>query len=199
MRRARPIRVRWCPSVMCSGSPPSGFVMAATCSRSTRTDELVKVLARRAAQPQPGASSSGSTRRCNSPLLGPRASQGRGDAQGHALPDGSLRGAGRARARDPGLEENHLPVVPRASQGEERERAGEMSAPLARSLPPGARLLPDGASAAVMIAEDDDFLGAASQQQMASDIARLKADEQDVLLLSGNKTGVESAAPWHDE
>src|SRR5215468_8206606 len=35
MPRVRPIRVRWWPSVMCSGSPPSGFVMAATCSRST--------------------------------------------------------------------------------------------------------------------------------------------------------------------
>jgi len=37
-----------------------------------------------------------------------------------------------------------------------------------------------GVSAGVVIAEDDDLLGAASQQQMASDIAKLKADEQDV-------------------
>ena len=37
-----------------------------------------------------------------------------------------------------------------------------------------------GVSAGVMIAEDDDLLSAASQQQMASDIAKLKADEQDV-------------------
>ena len=36
-----------------------------------------------------------------------------------------------------------------------------------------------GISAGVMIAEDDDLLGAASQQQMASDIAK-QADEQDV-------------------
>ena len=36
-----------------------------------------------------------------------------------------------------------------------------------------------GVSAGVMIAEDDDLLGAASQQQMASDIAK-QADEQDV-------------------
>jgi hypothetical protein len=35
----KPIRVRWCPSVMCGGSPPSGFVMAATCSGSTRDGE----------------------------------------------------------------------------------------------------------------------------------------------------------------
>ena len=33
-----------------------------------------------------------------------------------------------------------------------------------------------GVSAGVMIAEDDDLLGAASQQQMASDIAKLKQD-----------------------
>ena len=36
-----------------------------------------------------------------------------------------------------------------------------------------------GVSAGVMIGEDDDLLGAASQQQMASDIAK-QADEQDV-------------------
>jgi hypothetical protein len=71
--------------------------------------------------------------------------------------------------------------VPGASQGEERERAGEMSAPLARVRFPQARgYVPTGVSTGVVIAEGDDLLDAASQQQMASDITRLKADEQDV-------------------
>ena len=56
-----------------------------------------------------------------------------------------------------------------------------MSAPLRRVRFPQARgYVLRGVSAGVMIAKDDDLLGAGSQQQMASDIAKLKADEQDV-------------------
>jgi len=47
-----------------------------------------------------------------------------------------------------------------------------MSAPLRRVRFPQARgYVLRGVSAGVVIAEDDDLLGAASQQQMASDIA----------------------------
>ena len=53
-----------------------------------------------------------------------------------------------------------------------------------------------GVSAGVMIAEDDDLLGAASQQQMASDIAKLKADEQDVFdKISSESPTRPAAAP----
>ena len=56
-----------------------------------------------------------------------------------------------------------------------------MSAPLRRIRFPQARgYVLMGVSAGVVIAEDDDLLGAAGRQQMASDIAKLKADEQDV-------------------
>jgi len=50
----------------------------------------------------------------------------------------SLRGASRTRVRDPGPENNHLPVLQGASQGEERERAGEMSHAL--SVPRSAKV-----------------------------------------------------------
>jgi hypothetical protein len=68
------------------------------------------------------------------------AGQGQGDVQADAVPDRGLRRASRTRVRDPGPEENHLPVLQRASQGEERERAGEMSRSLcALRLCPGLR------------------------------------------------------------
>jgi hypothetical protein len=77
----------------------------------------------------------GSTRPCNSSLLGLCAGQGRRDVQGHALPAGRLRGASRTRVRDPRPEKNHLPVLQGASYGEGRERAGEMSCGLCATLP----------------------------------------------------------------
>jgi hypothetical protein len=46
-----------------------------------------------------------------------------------------LRGASRTRVRDPGPEENHLPVLQGASQAVERERAGEMSRRAQRGSP----------------------------------------------------------------
>jgi hypothetical protein len=58
--------------------------------------------------------------------------------------------------RDPGLEENHLPVVPGTSHCEERERAGKVSTPLRRVRFPQARgYVLMGVSAGVVIAEDD--------------------------------------------
>jgi hypothetical protein len=78
------------------------------------------------------------TRPCNSPVLGLRAGQGQGDVPGDALSDRGLRRARRARVRDPGPEENHLPVLQAASQGEKRERAGEMSHGL--SMPRSAKV-----------------------------------------------------------
>ena len=56
-----------------------------------------------------------------------------------------------------------------------------MSPPLRRVRFPQARgYVLRGVSAGVVIAEDDDLLGAASQQHVASDIAK-QADEQDVV------------------
>jgi hypothetical protein len=69
----------------------------------------------------------GSTRPCNSPLLGLRDGPSRGDVQGHAVPSGRLRGASRTRVCDPGPEENHLPVLQGEGQGEERERTDKMT------------------------------------------------------------------------
>jgi hypothetical protein len=47
------------------------------------------------------------------------------------FPTGVCGAPRRARVRDPGPEENHVPVLQAASQGEKRERAGEMSHGLA--------------------------------------------------------------------
>jgi hypothetical protein len=92
--------------------------------------------------------SGASARPCNSPLLGSRAGQGRGDVQGDLLPDGHVRCTSRTRVRDPGREENHLPVVQGASQGErstQQERRAVALAPLlsvaSKSLQQTSRLI----------------------------------------------------------
>ena len=51
------------------------------------------------------------------------------DVQGHVLPHGRLWGASRTRVRQPGPEENHLPVLQGTSESKGRQRKGEMIRP----------------------------------------------------------------------
>jgi hypothetical protein len=87
-----------------------------------------------------------SARPCNSPLLGSRAGQGRGDVQGDLLPDGHVRCTSRTRLRDPEREENHLPVVQGASQGERGTQQERRAVALAPVLSAGSESHPRLAS-----------------------------------------------------